>query len=82
MENSYKLDETDIRILRELQKNSQLTIKELAAKVHLSPSPTFERQKRLEREGYITRYMVVVDAKKVGNLMSAVYAAYDVAYRI
>ena len=67
MENSYKLDETDIRILRELQKNSQLTIKELAAKVHLSPSPTFERQKRLEREGYITRYMAVVDAKKVGN---------------
>ena len=46
MENGYKLDETDIRILKELQKNSQLTIKELAAKVHLSPSPTFERQKR------------------------------------
>lgn len=67
MENGYKLDETDIRILKELQKNSQLTIKELAAKVHLSPSPTFERQKRLEREGYITRYMAVVDAKKVGN---------------
>lgn len=67
MENGYKLDETDIRILQELQKNSQLTVKELAAKVHLSPSPTFERQKRLEREGYITRYMAVVDAKKVGN---------------
>ena len=67
MENGYKLDETDIRILKELQKNSQLTIKELAAKVHLSPSPTFERQKRLEREGYITKYMAVVDAKKAGN---------------
>ena len=67
MENGYKLDETDIRILQELQKNSQLTVKELASKVHLSPSPTFERQKRLEREGYITRYMAVVDAKKVGN---------------
>ena len=29
MENGYKLDETDIRILRELQKNAQLTVKEL-----------------------------------------------------
>ena len=67
MSNGYKLDDTDIRILRELQKNSQLTVKELAQKVHLSPSPTFERQKRLEREGFITRYMAVVDSEKVGN---------------
>ena len=67
MTNGGKLDTTDIRILRELQKNSQLTVKELAEKVHLSPSPTFERQKRLEREGYITRYMAVVDAQKAGN---------------
>jgi Lrp/AsnC family leucine-responsive transcriptional regulator len=67
MENGYKPDETDIRILRELQKNAQLTVKELAARIHLSPSPTFERQKRLEREGFITRYMAVVDAQKAGN---------------
>jgi Lrp/AsnC family leucine-responsive transcriptional regulator len=39
----------------------------LAAKVNLSPSPTFERQKRLEREGYIQRYVAVVDPIKVGN---------------
>ena len=67
MANGYKPDRTDIRILRELQKNSQLTVKELAERVHLSPSPTFERQKRLEREGFITRYMAVVDAQKAGN---------------
>ena len=33
MANGGKLDTTDIRILRELQKNSQLTVKELAEKV-------------------------------------------------
>ena len=55
------LDEIDIKILRLLQQNSNMTVKELAARVHLSPSPTFERQKRLEREGYITRYSAVVD---------------------
>ena len=53
MTTEEKLDETDIRILKLLQQNSRLTVKELAARVNLSPSPTFERQKRLEREGYI-----------------------------
>lgn len=61
------LDRTDILILRELQKDAKLTTKELAAKVNLSPSPTFERQKRLEREGYIRKYIAVVDPIKVGN---------------
>ena len=61
------LDRTDILILRELQKDAKLTTKELAAKVNLSPSPTFERQKRLEREGYIKKYVAVVDPVKVGN---------------
>lgn len=61
------LDRTDILILRELQKDAKLTTKELAAKVNLSPSPTFERQKRLEREGYIQRYVAVVNPIKVGN---------------
>ncbi len=61
------LDDTDIKILKILQQNSRLTVKELAAKIHLSPSPTFERQKRLEREGYIQRYSAVVDPHKLGN---------------
>ena len=61
------LDRTDILILRELQKNANLTTKELAAKVNLSPSPVFERQKRLEREGYIRKYVAVVDPIKTGN---------------
>ena len=47
------LDKTDLLILQQLQKDSQLTTKELALKVHLSPTPVFERLRRLEREGYI-----------------------------
>jgi leucine responsive regulatory protein len=65
--NNETLDETDRKILRILQRNSDLTVKELAAKLHLSTSPTFERQKRLERDGYIERYMAVVNPHKVGN---------------
>ena len=61
------LDRTDILILRELQKDAKLTTKELAARVNLSPSPVFERQKRLAKEGYIKRYIAVVDPIKAGN---------------
>lgn len=67
MDRYEDLDNTDIAILRILQENSRLTAKELAAKIHLSPSPAFERQKRFEREGYIKGYMAVVDAEKAGN---------------
>ena len=61
------LDETDLRILSLLQDDSRLTNKELAAKIHLSPTPTFERVKRLEREGYIRKYMAVLDAEKINR---------------
>ena len=67
MNNNETLDETDRKILRILQRNSDFTVKELAAKLHLSTSPTFERQKRLERDGYIERYMAVLNPRKVGN---------------
>lgn len=67
MEYNTELDDIDKKILRILQRDSHLTVKELAARVHLSPSPVFERQKRLEREGYIERYMAVVNSHRVGN---------------
>ena len=59
------LDETDLQILRTLQKNAKLTTKELADAVHLTPTPVFERQKRLERKGYIKKYIAVLDPEKL-----------------
>ena len=61
------LDETDLQILRTLQRNAKLTTKELAEAVHLTPTPVFERQKRLERQGYIRKYVAVLDAEKLGQ---------------
>lgn len=63
----YTLDETDMQLLRTLQKNAKLTTKELADAVHLTPTPVFERQKRLERLGYIRRYVAVLDPEKLGQ---------------
>ena len=60
------LDETDLQILKTLQKNSKMTTKELADAVHLTPTPVFERQKRLEKKGVIKKYIAVVDPEKLG----------------
>ena len=65
MSETERLDRTDLLILDALQQNARITNKELAAQIHLSPSPTFERWKRLEREGYIKKYMAVLDAEKI-----------------
>ncbi len=59
------LDETDLNILRTLQENSNLTTKELAERVHLSSTPVFERLRRLQNEGYIKKYIAVLDAEKL-----------------
>ena len=61
------LDQTDLQILKTLQRNSKLTTKELAEAVHLTPTPVFERQKRLERQGYIKKYVAVLDPEKLGQ---------------
>ena len=62
-----QLDQTDLRILRTLQNDAKLTTKELAAAVNLTPTPVFERLKRLERQGFIRRYVAVLDAEKLGQ---------------
>ena len=64
---AYSIDETDLQILKTLQKNAKLTTKELADAVHLTPTPVFERQKRLERQGYIKKYTAVLDPEMLGQ---------------
>ena len=63
--NDIVLDSTDLDILRCLQENARLTTKELAARVNLSTTPVFERLKRLERSGFIRKYVAVLDAEKL-----------------
>lgn len=60
-----KLDKVDIQILRILQENARLTMKEIAARVSLSSTPVFERVKRLESRGYIKKYIAILDGEKL-----------------
>lgn len=63
MENN--LDEKDILILKTLQENAELTTRQLADKLHLSPTPTYERVRRLRSEGYIKRVQAILDVEKL-----------------
>lgn len=67
MDASGKLDKVDLQILRTLQDNARLTVKELALQVNLSSTPVFERLKRLESSGYIKKYIAVLDAEKLNQ---------------
>jgi Lrp/AsnC family leucine-responsive transcriptional regulator len=63
---SGALDETDQRILRELQRDARLTHQDLAERIGLSPSPCARRIRKLEAEGFITGYSAHIDEAKMG----------------
>lgn len=66
-----RLDQTDIRILDLLQKNARMTNKELSSHLGISPTPTFERVKKLEKAGIIDHYSAVLNADKLGKSLYA-----------
>lgn len=61
----FSLDNMDISILRLLQENARITVKEISEKVHLSTTPVHERIKRMEESGVIKQYATLVDHTKV-----------------
>jgi Lrp/AsnC family transcriptional regulator, leucine-responsive regulatory protein len=60
------LDNTDLRILDELQRDGALSNVELAKRVHLSPSPCLARVKALEASGVIDRYVAIANPTQLG----------------
>lgn len=60
-------DITDRRIMEMLQQNAQLTIKEIAGKINLSVTPVHERIRKLEKEGFIDKYVCLLNRRKLGK---------------
>jgi Lrp/AsnC family transcriptional regulator, leucine-responsive regulatory protein len=60
------LDNTDIKILDELSKNSRITMKELGEKVHLTGPATSARVEKLEDSGVIEGYTIKINQAKLG----------------
>ena len=60
------LDRIDVGILRLLQNNARLSIKEIAAEIGLAPSTTHERVRRMRETGILLGTHVEVDPKALG----------------
>lgn len=78
---SHKLDEKDIQILRLLQKNSKMTIREISKLVKAAPTTVFAKIKRMEKNGIIKEYRAILDSTKLGKGTTAFVLA-SITYRI
>ena len=73
---SIILDKKDMAILKLLQENARVTVKEISEKIHLSTTPVHERIKRMEESGVIKQYVTLVDQNKIDlNLMVICYVS-------
>jgi Lrp/AsnC family leucine-responsive transcriptional regulator len=61
------LDATDKKLLFLLQEDSTQTTKALSTKLNLSVTAVYERIKKLEREGIISKYVAIVNRNKVNR---------------
>jgi DNA-binding Lrp family transcriptional regulator len=66
------LDKADLAILKLLQENARITVKEISEKVHLSTTPVHERIRRLEQSGVIKQYAALLDHSKVKKGLMAI----------
>jgi len=78
MQREPKLDVIDRKILQTLQREGRISNVDLAKRVHLSPTPCFERVRRLEQGGYIQRYVAQLDPQRLGmGLLAFVEVSLD-----
>lgn len=68
--NSSKIDEFNVRILRELQRDGRISINELSDRVGLSPTPVSRRVVNLEQSGVITGYSATINEAALGYEVS------------
>lgn len=64
------LDDIDRSVLAELQADGRMTSAEVGVRVGLSPSSALRRIRRLEEDGIIDRYVMLVDPAAIGRSVS------------
>ena len=63
----HTLDKIDLKILQILQENGKISNIQLSRQIGLSPAPTLERVKKLEKNGsFISSYHAAVDPGALG----------------
>tara|TARA_B110000003_G_C16651248_1_gene534190 strand:- start:1290 stop:1739 length:450 start_codon:yes stop_codon:yes gene_type:complete len=67
-----KLDETDIKILKLLQKDSRESASHIAEKVNVSVPTVTERIRKLQENGVILGFQAAIDPSSIGLDVSAI----------
>ncbi len=62
---STELDKYDLKILRAIQANAEISMVDLGEKIGLSHTPCWRRMKRLEEDGFIRQRVTLLDSKKL-----------------
>ena len=73
------IDEEDLKILKELRKDSRLTTRETGKKTGISAATVSRRLNKLVKEGFIKRFTIEPDWKKIGFSVLA-YVLINVDY--
>ena len=63
---AVKIDGIDLKILGILQERGRITNLQLSNEIGLSPAPTLERVRKLERDGFIHSYHANINHEKLG----------------
>jgi Lrp/AsnC family transcriptional regulator len=66
-----KLDATDLKILRILQEDADVSMQDLAEKVGLSHTPCWRRVSRMKDDGVIIGKRMIIDGERVGKGVNA-----------
>jgi Lrp/AsnC family transcriptional regulator, leucine-responsive regulatory protein len=73
-----ELDRVDRRLLERLQQDGRIAVSQLAREVNLTVTPTLERVRRLEANGYIEGYFARLNPGKLGlGLLAYVEVSLD-----
>ena len=75
-----ELDSIDLTLLVQLQNDARQANKDLAAQVGIAPSTCLDRVARLQRQGYITRYVAQVSCEALGRPVEALLAVQFAAH--
>jgi Lrp/AsnC family leucine-responsive transcriptional regulator len=74
----HDLDMIDRKILATLQKDGRIANADLAKLINLSPTPTLDRVRRLERDGFIEGYAARLNPEKMeATLLAFVEVVLD-----
>lgn len=65
------MDAIDLQLIALLKQDAKMTIAQLASELNRSPTPIYERIKKLESSGVIRGYTAIVDGVKLGRILTA-----------